>query len=67
MECPECCGNGWISEHDNYCDPSHCPVQVQCEACLGTGRTLTNNLGRGEGWRNQKNTKLSATVGRLCT
>jgi len=39
--CPICNGQGWTAEHDPQ-DPhengcSNCPIQVQCEPCLGTG------------------------------
>lgn len=44
MNCPKCNGNGYTAEHDL---PSRhgedgecisCPIQVQCENCLGTGK-----------------------------
>lgn len=42
IKCQICGGDGWYSEHDPD-DPhidgicSTCPIQVQCEACEGTG------------------------------
>lgn len=45
--CPKCDGKGWTAEHsadanahdgEGNCNPGYCPVQVQCEACGGTGR-----------------------------
>ena len=44
-KCPECEGEGWTSEHDAGCYAhnedgeclGYCPVQAQCESCLGTG------------------------------
>jgi len=46
-ECPHCNGDGYTSEHsldpqahdcEMGCNPGYCPVQVQCEKCLGSGR-----------------------------
>ncbi len=44
LDCPYCLGYGFTSEHDincdgnpNYCS-NHCPVQVGCENCKGTGK-----------------------------
>ena len=44
LKCPDCNGNGWTAEHDpsdphlsGECSGS-CPVQVQCERCIGTGK-----------------------------
>lgn len=47
-KCDICDGNGWYADHDS--PSSHgecgecisCPVQVQCEKCLGTG--FINNI-----------------------
>ena len=38
--CPKCEGVGWYADHDPNCNGScdHCPVQVQCEECEGTGK-----------------------------
>jgi hypothetical protein len=39
-DCERCGGQGWTAEHDIYCngDCYYCPVQVQCEHCLATGK-----------------------------
>ena len=44
-ECSICNGQGWTAEHDPG-DPhpngecQWCPIQVQCETCLATGKNL---------------------------
>ena len=41
-KCTACNGDGWYPDHasiphaDGECDEA-CPIQVQCERCMGTG------------------------------
>lgn len=50
LKCPKCEGAGYTSEHDPMSrdeyglhDCRYCPVQVQCEYCMGTGRVCCSD------------------------
>lgn len=48
QDCPVCNGDGYTAEHalqhgqNDEC--IYCPVQVLCEACKATGKTLQSSL-----------------------
>lgn len=52
VPCPACNGQGWTAEHspgvydhdgEGNCNGS-CPVQVQCEPCMGSGKVALKFL-----------------------
>lgn len=49
IACPYCNGDGYTSEHANHPHENgdchgQCPIQVQCDECLSTGRLTTEML-----------------------